>query len=166
MQRSVEIERVINAPPERVFDAWTNPIELATWWGDEEAYHMTRCEMDLQPKGKWAAHGIFHANKSPFTISGEILTADRPFALAFTWNQSWTPGATTMVELTFMTDLNGTLLKVRHVGDQTSEAAENHRQGWELVLAWLKAHLEPVPAPTFVEPDVDALAARFGYKPE
>ena len=146
-QRSVDIEIVINAPPARVFDAWTNPVELATWWGDESSYHMTRCEIDLRQGGKWAAHGVFHQNQKPFTISGEFLTVDKPFDLAFTWNESWSPGTTSMVEFIFMIDLNGTLCKIRHVGDATGEAAEGHRSGWLQVFNWLKAHLEPAPVP-------------------
>jgi uncharacterized protein YndB with AHSA1/START domain len=146
-QRSVDIELVVNATPERVFDAWTNPVELSTWWGDESSYRMTRCEVDLKRGGKWAAHGVFNANNKPFTISGEYLSVDRPFTLAFTWNQSWTPETTTMVEFIFMIDLNGTLVKVRHVGDPSSEAAEGHRVGWVQVFGWLKEHLEPAPVP-------------------
>lgn len=165
MQRGVEIETVINATRERVYEAWTNPIELGTWWGDESAYHMSRCEADLTPKGNWAAHGIFHQNNTPFIISGEYLTIDRPFNLAFTWNEDWKPGITTMVDLTFMTDLNGTLLKVRHMSDPNPESIEEHQRAWESILAWLKKHLEPAPM-AVIEPEMDMLVARFGNPPE
>jgi uncharacterized protein YndB with AHSA1/START domain len=167
MQRTVEVDMVINASPEKVFEAWTNPVELATWWGAEESYHMTKCDLDPTPGGQWAAHGVFHSNNAPFTISGEYLTIDRPFNLAFTWNQSWTPGVMTMVDFTFMTDLNGTLIKVRHLSDPNEEAADGHRKGWQEVLSWLKAHLEPKPASTAVveqDFDLDAIAARFASR--
>src|SRR5690242_17254642 len=111
MQRTIEIEMIINAMPDRVFDAWTQPEELASWWGDQAYYHMNRCECDVRRGGAWAAHGVFHESGRQFTISGEYLSIDRPFTLAFTWRQSWTPDVMTMVEFVFMRDLNGTLCK-------------------------------------------------------
>jgi uncharacterized protein YndB with AHSA1/START domain len=163
MQRTVDFELVIKAMPDRVFDAWTTASELETWWGDEEYYHMNRCDIDLRRGGAWSAQGVFHTNNKPFTISGEYLSIDRPFTLAFTWKQSWTPEIVTMVEFVFMRDLNGTLCRVRHVGDPNAEAAEGHRQGWEMVFGWLKKHLEPsTPVVDLPEPDLDALAAKFG----
>ena len=164
-QRSVDVEMVVNATTDRVFDAFTNPIELCTWWGDEEQYHMTRCDLDLRKSGKWEMHGVFHQNDKPFTISGEYINVDRPFNLAFTWIQSWTPGVKTMVDITFMTDLNGTLVKVRHLSDPTEEAADGHRKGWEMVLGWLKAHLEPAPvASAVIDLDLDAIERSLAEK--
>lgn len=163
MQRSVNVELIIHAPPERVFEAWTNPVELARWWGDDEFYRVIRCEMDLRPGGKWAAHGVFKANDKPFTISGEIMSVDAPFGLAFTWHQSWTPGVLTMIEFFFMRDLEGTLVKVRHVGDLTDDAADGHRKGWEQVFGWMKAYIEP-PAQESAESDFEATYAALMAK--
>jgi len=163
MQRSVLVETVINAAPERVFDAWANPGELTTWWGDDEHYRITRCDSDLRPGGKWSAQGVFHEDKSPLNVSGEYLTIDRPFDLAFTWRENGNPQMT-MVELIFMRDLNGTLMKVRHVGDPDEKSAEKHRDFWVQALSWLKARYEkidPDPEPVF---DLNAIAAARGFK--
>jgi len=32
---SVEIKRFINAPRDRVYQAWTDPAQLKEWWGPE-----------------------------------------------------------------------------------------------------------------------------------
>ena len=36
MTETVEIERVFNTAPRRLFRAWTDAVELATWWGTSE----------------------------------------------------------------------------------------------------------------------------------
>lgn len=164
MQRTIQTELVINETPERVFQAWTDPVEFTQWWGSQETYHMVRGEMDLQRGGKWTAHGLMHPENKPFTISGSILSVDPPFNLAFTWIESWDPHTITMVELIFMKDLNGTLIRCRHVGDPTAEAAENHRQAWQSMFSWLKTHIEPTPVAMTDEPDLDAIMASFSQQ--
>ena len=164
MQRSVLAETIIKAAPDVVFDAWADPGELTRWWGDDEHYRVTRFESDLKPKGKWSAEGIFHSDGSPLNVEGEYLTVDRPFTLAFTWRESWAPYPMTMVELVFMRDLEGTLMKIRHVGDPDEKSAERHKDFWVQALSWLKARYEqidPDPEPVF---DLNAIAAARGFK--
>lgn len=164
MQRSVLVETIINAAPDRVFDAWANPGEITTWWGNDENYRITRFDNDLKRGGKWSAQGIFHSDKSIFDLDGEYLTVDRPFTLAFTWRESWAPQPMTMVELILMRDLEGTLIKVRHVGDPDEKSAERHKDFWVQALGWLRARYEqidPDPEPEF---NLDAIAAARGFK--
>jgi uncharacterized protein YndB with AHSA1/START domain len=50
--RDFVITRVFDAPPALVFKAWTDPAQMARWWGP---HHFTNpvCEMDLRPGGAW-----------------------------------------------------------------------------------------------------------------
>ena len=45
--------RVVNAPIEIVFQAWTDPHHLASWWGPA-GFTNTFKEFDLRPGGKWS----------------------------------------------------------------------------------------------------------------
>ena len=45
--------RVVNAPIEIVFQAWTDPHHLARWWGPA-GFTNTFKEFDLRPGGKWS----------------------------------------------------------------------------------------------------------------
>jgi len=51
-ERTIVIEREFDAPRELVWRAWTDPDELAKWWGPE---HFTtpreKIELDLRPGG-------------------------------------------------------------------------------------------------------------------
>jgi uncharacterized protein YndB with AHSA1/START domain len=42
--------RVLNAPRDRVFKAWTDPRQLALWWGPD-GFTNPRCELDARPGG-------------------------------------------------------------------------------------------------------------------
>jgi uncharacterized protein YndB with AHSA1/START domain len=45
--------RVLNAPRERVFRAWTEPEHLQKWWGPK-GFTNTFKEHDLRPGGTWS----------------------------------------------------------------------------------------------------------------
>jgi uncharacterized protein YndB with AHSA1/START domain len=49
-KRELVITRVLNAPRELVFSAWTDPKHLAAWWGPKEFTNPV-CELDLRPGG-------------------------------------------------------------------------------------------------------------------
>ena len=49
-ERELIITRVFNAPRETVFKAWTDPKELAQWWGPK-GFTNPVCEVDLKPGG-------------------------------------------------------------------------------------------------------------------
>ena len=50
--RDFVITRVIDAPPELVFRAWTDPKHLARWWGPR-GFTNPVCEMDARPGGRY-----------------------------------------------------------------------------------------------------------------
>lgn len=48
----IRATRTFRAPPERVFDAWTDPAKLARWFGPD-GFTTTTHEFDLRPGGAW-----------------------------------------------------------------------------------------------------------------
>lgn len=52
MFRSIVITRMYAAPPSVVFKAWTDPIELAQWWGPK-GFTNPVCEIDPRVGGRW-----------------------------------------------------------------------------------------------------------------
>jgi len=49
-ERELTITRVFNAPREVVFKAWTDPKQLAEWWGPK-GFTNPVCEVDPKPGG-------------------------------------------------------------------------------------------------------------------
>lgn len=50
--REITITRTINAPVERVWEAWTNPEHLIHWWGPD-GFTNTFHEIDIREGGVW-----------------------------------------------------------------------------------------------------------------
>jgi uncharacterized protein YndB with AHSA1/START domain len=57
--------RDLDAPPARVFAAWTEPKQVAAWW-DATGEKLAACEIDLRPGGAFRFVTSRHPDK-PFT---------------------------------------------------------------------------------------------------
>ena len=51
-EREIVTTRVLDAPPELVFAAWTDPQRIVAWWGPR-GFSTTVHEMDVRPGGLW-----------------------------------------------------------------------------------------------------------------
>ena len=51
-EREILVSRIINAPREKVFDAWVDPEKVVKWWGPR-GFTNTNIEMEVKPGGKW-----------------------------------------------------------------------------------------------------------------
>ena len=68
--RQVVTTRILKAPREAVFEAWSNPALLAQWWGPK-GFTNTFEEFDLRPGGTWkfimhGPNGKDYPNQSEF----------------------------------------------------------------------------------------------------
>jgi uncharacterized protein YndB with AHSA1/START domain len=59
-ERELHFARLLNAPIELVWKAWTNPEQIKHWWGPD-GYTNTILKMDLKPNGRWDL--IMHSPK-------------------------------------------------------------------------------------------------------
>jgi len=137
----VEIE--IDAPPERVFQAWIDPQQRLAWWGDDMTYRSTKFESDLRVGGKWFTEGK-GTEGTDFTVSGEYTRVDPPRTLGFTWNNSWggvgTPETHVLIEL--IPTSSGTHVTLTHSGFKSVSSRDSHNQGWMRVLNWLSTYVQ------------------------
>ncbi len=82
MTHDIIINRVIDAPRERVFDAWTNAAALAQWWGPQ-GFTTTTQSAHIRPGGVWQF--VMHSPDGmdyPNYITFEEI--DRPERIAYT----------------------------------------------------------------------------------
>jgi len=154
-QDVIVAEIFIAAPPQRVFEALTDPRQRQQWWGQKGLYTPTDAKSDLRPGGRWSGSGV-SADGKPFHVEGEYVEVDPPHHLSYTWKPSFAHPLDSLVhwelEAREVHGLHargpqkvgtGTLLKLRHEGFAGHEAAlAGHRQGWERVLGWLQAFAE------------------------
>jgi uncharacterized protein YndB with AHSA1/START domain len=133
-------EIFIESPPERIFQALTNPEELVQWWGDEESYRCTSWTGELIVGGHWRTEGV-GKNGNPFSVEGEYEEIDPPKQLVYSWNPSW-HNVCAKVRWILTPKGTGTNLVVIFSGFAGNEEAHrDHIGGLPSVLNWLKKYL-------------------------
>lgn len=128
--RVLELERVFPAPVETVYRAWTDPADLARWWGPKGMAGEVH-EMDLRPGGRWMT-SMRRPNGDVSQVGGLYEVIDPPRRLVFTW--AWirdgVPGHETRVTLSFDPEGEGTRLRLRQETFQDTDARDKHAEGW------------------------------------
>lgn len=66
-KKKLGISRIVNAPRELVWEAWTKPEHIKNWWGPE-GFTNTIHKMDVVPGGEWefimhGPDGVDYKNK-------------------------------------------------------------------------------------------------------
>src|SRR6187200_1903186 len=77
------VRRMINAPPERVFDAWTRPEHLRQWWGPRPVT-CSEATVDLRAGGAYRIGNLL-PDGNVVWISGEFEVVDPPSRLVYSW---------------------------------------------------------------------------------
>lgn len=132
----------LNAPPERVFRAWTDPEEVTTWWRIPGAYETTEAEIDLRVGGRYRFGGTSEG-RGAFEVHGEYREIQPGRRLVYTWIPDWDDGAReSVVTLTFEAEAGGTRLVVEHLGFGTRESRDDHASGWPVVAGALRGFVE------------------------
>lgn len=115
VRASVEIE----APPEEVFEALTDPAQLEEWWGTPDSYRTSDWRIEPRPGGEWSVR-TERADGSQAAVHGVYRVVDPPRSLEFTWAASWDDFAETTVrfdlEPATVRGVSGTRLTVTHTG--------------------------------------------------
>lgn len=149
LDREIVLSRVLAAPRERVFDAWTDPEQLAVWFGPEGLAIETH-EIDVREGGRWRfdmidATGGRHDNRMYF------LRIDRPRSIEVDYgsDKDHDPAKFRML-VTFDQQSDGqTVLTLRQL--HPTRAAREATIGFGAVefgtqtLDKLAAHLERMP---------------------
>jgi uncharacterized protein YndB with AHSA1/START domain len=141
----VSFTRVIAAPRDRVFKAWTNPTDLAKWWGPD-GFTNPRCEFDTRPGGK--IHIDMHGpNGVVYPMTGEVrevIPNERLVFVAQAVDQDGTVQLETLTTVTFEdADVGKTKLTVKASGAAKIEIGvpmiKGMEAGWSQSLERLDA---------------------------
>src|SRR5919198_5805702 len=77
--QQVLITHVFEAPRERVFKAWTDPEEVAEWYGPAHMHApRERIHIDLRVGGRWELTMVPREGDGEFTIGYDILELVEP----------------------------------------------------------------------------------------
>jgi len=131
---SLTVSRVVQADPETVFRAWTEPEQL-TQWSAPEGAAVTGAEVDLTVGGRYKIH-MRNEQGERHTAVGSYQTIEPPNLLVYTWGWEEKDHGVgeTMVTVEF-NDLGGsTEIVLTHEWFPNAAAIANHEQGWTSCL--------------------------------
>jgi uncharacterized protein YndB with AHSA1/START domain len=138
--REIVTTRVFAAPRELVWNAWTDPKQVAQWWGPD-GFTNTIHEMDVRPGGAWrhTMHGPDGVDYKNESIFGEVAKPER-------LTYSHISGPSFKVTVTFDEHDGKTKVTLRMVFDtaaERDEVAEKYGavEGARQTLARLGDHL-------------------------
>lgn len=109
--REVRIERIFNAPRDRVWRAFTDPKLVAQWWGRGNRLVVER--MEVERGGHWRF--VEHAPDGVHGFEGRFREVAPPERLSYTFEWDGMPGHV-VVETVTLEDLGNGRTKVVTVG--------------------------------------------------
>ncbi len=130
-----KLSRVINAPIDKVFDAWLDPQLLSRFMLPMPEMPQPKTEVDGREGGRFTIY--MDVGEKIIPHSGTYLELDRPNRLVFSWESPFsTDGSTVTLEFTAQ-DKVKTRLELTHVRFIDEETRDNHEIGWSNILAAL-----------------------------
>lgn len=130
----LNLTRILRADRERVWRAWTNGAELASWFWPPS--FETEVALDLRVGGSWR----IASTVAGMAVSGTFVAVAPHSRLVYTWRWDG-EDAETLVTVTFADAAGGgTALSVRHERFDDVPSASDHEQGWNDCLDRLPEH--------------------------
>jgi uncharacterized protein YndB with AHSA1/START domain len=137
---SLTLKRRLNAPPAKVFRAWTDPEKLKRWFGPEGVETLS-AQSDPRVGGRYRilARSPDGAEHEVTGIFREVVPDER---LVFTWAWRDTPERESLVTVALARDGTGTLLTLTHEQFFDADARDRHQHGWEGSMVRLERVLQ------------------------
>jgi uncharacterized protein YndB with AHSA1/START domain len=137
---SLTIKRRLNAPPAKVYAAWTNPQKMTRWFGPANArIGSVQAEIDARIGGRFRIS--FSTDDEYYEAGGvyrEVVPNQR---LVFSWAWHSTPERESQVTISLKPDGDGTLLTLHHEQFFDSAARDGHERGWTGMLDNLEKYI-------------------------
>ena len=134
---SLTLKRRLNAAPEKIYAAWTNPRHLVKWFGPDSG-PVTHAETDVRVGGSYSV--TFHTeNGEQHTVSGVYREVELNRKLAFTWAWITMPERESFVTILIKPEGEGSILTLIHEQFADQKARDDHEMGWNGCLDKLAA---------------------------
>lgn len=129
---TVNLNKIINAPIEKVFDAWLDPEMLIQFILPAPDMPQPDVENDAREGGRFSI--IMHVGDDKIPHTGSYLTVDRPNRLVFSWESPYSTDDSTVTLEFKAIDAGTTSVELTHVKFLHEEARSDHEGGWGNIL--------------------------------
>jgi uncharacterized protein YndB with AHSA1/START domain len=131
----VRIDRRFAAPPQALYDAWTQPDLLMRWWGPRGVTAVA-AELDVRAGGRYAIT-MQPAVGEPFVVAGEYREVDPPNRIVKTWRYSGarvTNAVAGVVTVEFVAEGHETRIVLTQEFDEEPPDLAGRDKGWRSSL--------------------------------
>jgi uncharacterized protein YndB with AHSA1/START domain len=130
----ISVETLVNAPVDRVWNAYTTPEDIKQWNAASDDWHTTRATVDLRVGGAFSSRMEARDGSFGFDFAGSYtkIVPDQLIEYAFGDRHcvvEFTPGP------------KGVTVRVTFDAE-TTHSEEQQRQGWQAILDNFTKHVE------------------------
>ena len=140
---TVKLSSSVQAPPQRVFEAMTDPNQVAEWWGPE-GFTCPEVILDVRVGGAYRI-AMQPPEGELFHLVGEYVEVRQPSRLAYTFR--WEPpdpdDRETVARLALRERAGATEIELIQGPFATESRRALHETGWTDTFARLARHLTP-----------------------
>jgi uncharacterized protein YndB with AHSA1/START domain len=134
----VRIERVLPAPIDEVFAAWTDPESMSLWLSP-----IGHAEVEADPRVDGRFRVVMVGGDVSIEHNGKYLVFDPPRLLSFTWRSPYTGPEPSVVTVTLTPEGETTRMVLVHER-LPAEQVTPHADGWGSILDRLSELLASV----------------------
>jgi uncharacterized protein YndB with AHSA1/START domain len=136
---ALTLKRRLNAPPSKIYRAWTDAAKISRWFGPEDA-EILRAETDVRVGGRFRI--VFRGpDGEEHDVGGVYREVVPNQKLVFTWAWRSTPERESLVTVALKRDGDGTLLTLLHEQFFDEAARDRHGRGWNETLDKLESYV-------------------------
>ncbi len=123
-----QVSKVIDAPIEKVFDAWLDPEILSRFMLPMPGMPKPKTKIDARPGGRFTI--LMDVGEKVIPHSGTYLEIERPNRLVFSWESPFSTDGSTVTLVFTAEQTNTTRLELTHEKFPDQESRDNHEAGW------------------------------------
>ena len=125
---SLTLKRRLDAPPQKVYAAWTDPEKILRWFGPDSG-PVQDAETDVRVCGRYAV-SFSTEDGEQHHVSGVYREVVPDRKLVFTWAWRTMPERESLVTVLIKPDGTGSILTLIHEQFFDEPARDRHVQGW------------------------------------
>ena len=137
---SLQFNRLIPAPSNLIFEAFTDPDLLKAWFAPGNMT-VPSAACDLRPGGAYRIEmkPADESVREDHVVAQGVYTRLIPGSqLEYTWAGSWDPAEESHVTVSLYESPCGTTLTLDHDGFQSEQSLHNHHSAWQSSLTKLR----------------------------
>ena len=131
----ITIETVVNAPINKVWDAWNTPADITQWNSAQDDWHTTNAAVDLREGGKFSSRMEAKDGSQGFDFEGTYTRVEPGKRIEYRMSDD------REVAVEFVERADGVLVK-ETFDTENENSAEMQRAGWQAILDNFARHVE------------------------